>query len=661
MKQAVKVLVFGGTTEGRKAAEFLNEAESECTVSVASEAGAEELEKLKNIRIVVGRKDALEIEEFIKTKNFGLVIDAAHPFAEELRKNISTASKKCGVELIRLKRGIGSGNHRNALYFSDAHECAKALKGIEGNILLTTGSKTIREYTECLGTERLYVRVLPVNASIDAVKEAGVRNEHIIAMQGVFSKEMNKALIREFDIKCLVTKETGDNGGFPEKISAAEEEGIQSCIIADPDHSEGVSLKELKKILKEKYGLSEKKEIALIGMGSGNPDKLGIDSLEALNRADTVIGAKRLIEALDLKCAKYSEYDAQKILNIILEKETDSANIAVVFSGDTGFYSGAAGLIKLLEKNGIGFKVFPGISSIQMLSASSGISWEDAKIVSIHGREADYVGAVKENKKVFMLLNDASDIKEIAEKLMLSGVYNSEIITGIRLGYDDEKVIRSDISECAGLDISGIACCFILNKKILTEIITPGRSDEAFVRGNVPMTKKSIRELSICALKLKNDSVLWDIGAGTGSITVESALLSRNIKVVAVERNREAVELIRENCLKARVDNVEIIEGEAPEILEGLERPTHVFIGGSAGYMKEILKLLEAFKSRIRVVINAVSLETVAEVKEVLETTEHTDESVVLAQISTASKAGRYHLMKAENPVYVVSFEMGGE
>ena len=661
MKQAVKVLVFGGTTEGRKAAEFLNEAEAECTVSVASEAGAEELEKLKNIRIVVGRKDALEIEEFIKTKNFGLVIDAAHPFAEELRKNISTASKKCGVELIRLKRGMGSGNHRNALYFSDAHECAKALKGVEGNILLTTGSKTIREYTECLGTERLYVRVLPVNASIDAVKEAGVRNEHIIAMQGVFSKEMNKALIREFDIKCLVTKETGDNGGFPEKISAAEEEGIQSCIIADPDHSEGVSLKELKKILKEKYGLSEKKEIALIGMGSGNPDKLGIDSLEALNRADTVIGAKRLIEALDLKCAKYSEYDAQKILNIILEKETDSANIAVVFSGDTGFYSGAAKLIKLLEKNGIGFKVFPGISSIQMLSASSGISWEDAKIVSIHGREADYVGAVKENKKVFMLLNDASDIKEIAEKLMLSGVYNSEIITGIRLGYDDEKVIRSDISECAGLDISGIACCFILNKKILTEIITPGRSDEAFVRGNVPMTKKSIRELSICALKLKNDSVLWDIGAGTGSITVESALLSRNIKVVAVERNREAVELIRENCLKARVDNVEIIEGEAPEILEGLERPTHVFIGGSAGHMKEILKLLEAFKSRIRVVINAVSLETVAEVKEVLETTEHTDESVVLAQISTASKAGRYHLMKAENPVYVVSFEMGGE
>ncbi|MCR5525932.1 MAG: precorrin-6A reductase [Lachnospiraceae bacterium] len=659
MKKAANVLIFGGTTEGRKAAEFLDETEISGIVSVATEAGAEELENLGNIRVLVGRRDEQGIEKLIEEEKIGLIIDAAHPFAEELRKNIAAAAVNSGASLIRLKRGTSGGNGENSTYFSSTEECAEALREIDGNILLTTGSKTIKEYTDRLDADRLYVRILPVNASIDAVKEAGLRNEHIIAMQGVFSKEMNRALIREFNIKCLVTKETGENGGFPEKLQAADAEGIKSYIIADPDESEGVSFAVLKKMLKEEYGISRKSEVVLIGMGSGDPDQLGSAACEALKTADFVIGAGRLIEAVSGRFQKIKEYDPEKILNIILKRNPGERTV-VLYSGDTGFYSGASGLIKLLSKEGIKYRILPGLSSIQLLSARSGIAWDDAKIVSIHGRDADFTGAVKENSKVFMLLNNASDVRNIAEELISDGVYNAEIVIGIRLGYPDEKVVRADISECAGMSLEGIACCFILNKKTYSEVITPGRSDEAFVRGNVPMTKKAVRELSVCALKLRRDSVLWDIGAGTGSISVETALLSRNIKVVAVERNQEAIELIKENCVKAGLHNVEVVEGEAPEALKELECPTHVFIGGSGGHLREILNLLTGFGKRIRVVINAVSLETISETKEVLDTVEHTDESVVLAQISTASKAGNYRLMRAENPVYVVSFEIGG-
>lgn len=192
--------------------------------------------------------------------------------------------------------------------------------------------------------------------------------------------------------------------------------------------------------------------------------------------------------------------------------------------------------------------------------------------------------------------------------------------------------------------------------------ISPGIPDEAFIRGKVPMTKGEVRQVSLCSLRLQKDSVLYDIGSGTGSIAVEAAHLSQGIKVYAIEKKEEALALLAQNKEKFQVANMEIIRGMAPEACNGLEEPTHVFIGGSGGHLMEILEVLAAKKRRIRVVMNAISLETVAEFKQVKERFSVCNFEMIQMQVSRYHEFGSYYMPKAENPVMICSFDLqGGE
>ena len=184
-----------------------------------------------------------------------------------------------------------------------------------------------------------------------------------------------------------------------------------------------------------------------------------------------------------------------------------------------------------------------------------------------------------------------------------------------------------------------------------------GIPDSEFHRGDVPMTKEEVRALTICRLELTEHSVFFDIGSGTGSIAVEAAALSPGIRVFAIERNPEGVELIRKNAERFGTENVTVTEGAAPEALAGLPAPTHAFIGGSGGKLREILAKLRSMNPSVRVVMNAVSLETVAEIQGIFRDMPVRDESVSLIAVSRAEKLGRYHLMKAQNPVYLVAFQ----
>lgn len=182
--------------------------------------------------------------------------------------------------------------------------------------------------------------------------------------------------------------------------------------------------------------------------------------------------------------------------------------------------------------------------------------------------------------------------------------------------------------------------------------------DEEFVRGEAPMTKREIRAVSVERLELREDSVLFDIGAGTGSVAVEASYRLLKGRVYAIERKREAIRLIRENIGKFRRGNITVVEGTAPEALEGLECPTHAFIGGSSGNMREIIELLLKINPGIRIVINVIALETLSQVVNL------TGERGLLAdivsiQVGRAEKVGPYHLMKGQNPVYVIT--LGGE
>ena len=211
MKESIqKIAIFAGTTEGRKLSEYLAQAEIAHTICVATEYGEIVLKEHPLVKVHQGRMNQEEIESFLKDKNFTVVIDATHPFAEEITYNIKTAIGKLNVQGIeisymRLNRDDieqkGNGTEENIRYFETNEECAEALTYMEGNILLTTGSKELLKY--CISEEmkhRLYVRVLPTMESLSLCMEQGICGKQVIAMQGPFTTEMNEAVIRQYNI-----------------------------------------------------------------------------------------------------------------------------------------------------------------------------------------------------------------------------------------------------------------------------------------------------------------------------------------------------------------------------------------------------------------------------------------------------------------------------
>lgn len=182
--------------------------------------------------------------------------------------------------------------------------------------------------------------------------------------------------------------------------------------------------------------------------------------------------------------------------------------------------------------------------------------------------------------------------------------------------------------------------------------------DEVFIRGKVPMTKSEVRAVSLSKLELRKDSVLYDVGAGTGSVSIEAALILTHGTVYAIEEKPLAAELIRANKEKFQADHMEIVTGTAPEALKTLKSPTHAFIGGTGGCLYQILDRIMEKNPKVRVVVNIIALETLNEMINWLKDREILAE-IVQVQVSKAQTAGKYHLMTGQNPVFVISF--GGE
>ncbi len=186
--------------------------------------------------------------------------------------------------------------------------------------------------------------------------------------------------------------------------------------------------------------------------------------------------------------------------------------------------------------------------------------------------------------------------------------------------------------------------------------------DECFVRGDVPMTKSEVRAIVLSKLEPEQDSIVYDIGAGTGSVSVEAALAAPGGHVYAFERKEEGCRLIRENAEKFSVKNVTVVPGTVPEsLLEGLEhhrfpKPDRVFVGGSGGKLEEILDILRKENPSVRIVTDVIALETLSVIADYVKR-HQLDAEFVSVQISRSKKLGGYHLMQGMNPVYVVTID----
>ena len=657
------ICVFAGTTEGRELVEFLCEQPAFVTACVATEYGETLLPHRGNLTVSAKRLDRDEMTAMLSQNAFDLVVDATHPYAEVVTENIAAACAGTGTEYLRLLRDNGS-TADGAVFVADVAEAVRFLNRVEGNILLTTGSKELAKFSVLNGfKERVYARVLPMEESLQLCKEAGVVPSHILAMQGPFSVEMNEAMLRMVSAAYMVTKEGGSSGGFEEKLLAAHKAGVVPVVIGRPPQREGVSLSEAIYSLCRRFGFVSQPVVSVVGIGPGNSGTMTADAKAAIEAADCIIGAKRMVESAARPGQAVFHAIAPDAIADCIGEHPEYRRFAVVMSGDVGFFSGTKKLLPKLEHCRV--NVIPGLSSLVTLCAKLGASYEDVVPVSVHGRDHNIVPDVRANPRVFALVGGEDGMSNLCRTLTEAGLGSVKVSVGERLSYPDERITIGSAAQLAEQNFETLSVALIENQTA-SVVVTHGLPDSAFQRGGgaegvVPMTKSEVRSVCLSKLQLTADAVCWDVGAGTGSVAIEMALQAHRGAVYAIERKEEAVELLHENRKKFFVENLSVVPGYAPEACANLPAPTHAFIGGSSGNMKEILSLLLEKNPSVRIVATAIALESVAELTTCIKEFPFTDVEVVSMTVARDRKAGKYHLMTGQNPIYIFTMQAGGD
>lgn len=651
-----KICVFAGTTEGRDLVRMLHGRGVEIVACAATEYGGERLEGFKDVHIRTGRMDAAEMAAFFTEQQFDLVVDATHPYADLATENIRSACAQVNTEYIRLQRASSAAN-ADGIWVENVAACVGFLKGTQGNIFLTTGSKDLPLFCadEAI-RDRIYARVLPMQASLDICADCGIARERIIAMQGPFDEALNAAMFRMAKATYVVTKDTGSAGGYAEKIQAAQAVGAQTVIIGRPPQVDGVSLDELEAQLVSRFDLvPRRKKVSLVGIGMGNIESRTVGMERVVREAECLIGAKRMLASVDTTGKVCHEAIRAENIARVIREDHRSTNFAVLLSGDTGFYSGSKKLIDTLDDMDV--EVLPGIGSLSYFCAKLQRPWEDVRPVSLHGRTCDFVGEVRRHAAVFTLLGGADGATNALQKLCNAELGGLTVHIGENLGYNEEKVTSGTAKELLDRSFDSLSVMLVENPHSGDFVVTHGLEDDAFERDEVPMTKAEVRSISLSKLRLTQEAVAYDVGAGSGSVSVEMAIQAAQGKVYAIEIKDAAVALTRRNKERFGLANLEVIHGKAPDALKDLPVPTHAFIGGSSGSMREIIDCLLEKNPHVRIVVNAVTLETVAELTEISKAFDFCD----IAEVSVAKPRvlGRYRLMTAHNPVYIFTLQNG--
>lgn len=413
------------------------------------------------------------------------------------------------------------------------------------------------------------------------------------------------------------------------------------------------------------------RKVTIIGAGPGNPDLLSRAALDAIDIADVVIGAHRALVGIDVppdvvRCEFVKTAD-------IVAALTDAASwqrAVVVMTGDVGLFSGARRLVEALSGDAqVDVRVIPGISSASYLAARLGRPWQDWRFASAHGVACDIVAEAERAGELFLVTSGGEDPSRLSGELVQAGFGDARVTVAERLSYPDERITCATASEIAGQTFDDLnvmliefAGCAGSPANSRWPYASSGIPDELFIRGDVPMTKQEVRAVALAKLRLAATDTVWDVGAGTGSVSIEAALVARAGSVWAVERNATGVRLIRENADAFGCGNVHAVPGVAPEALAKLPVPDAVFVGGSAGELPSIVEAALEKNSQVRLCVPCVTVETLTEACALLSGSRFKGFEACQVSAARAEAVGSHHLMKAQNPVFLVSARgAGGE
>ncbi len=396
-----------------------------------------------------------------------------------------------------------------------------------------------------------------------------------------------------------------------------------------------------------------KKRVNIVGVGMNRASNMTENALEAVEKADVIIGAKRMTSFFPkLKKPVFISYDPLEIKSFLSDHEY--TNAAVLFSGDCGFYSGAQRLLAVL-KDDFDCEVYCGISSPVYFCSKLKLPWSDIKFVSLHGKTANIARIVSSNKRTFFLMGGSVTVSDVCERLCEYGLSDVKIYIGEELGGRDEKITFGYPREFLNTKTSSL--CVLMTENINYEkTIRSSIPDNEFLRGRVPMTKSEVRGLSVSKLQIGKDDICWDIGSGTGSVSVEMALKCENGKVYSVEKNIEAVKLTDENRHRFRCDNIEIINETAQSAAQNLPAPDCVFIGGSSGGLEIITDIVYNKNPKAKIVVTAVSIETLSQCVSIFGKY-NVDPEIIQLSVTRTKKASNHTMLNAENPIFIIRSE----
>lgn len=388
-------------------------------------------------------------------------------------------------------------------------------------------------------------------------------------------------------------------------------------------------------------------KITLIGCGCGS---LTQEAQEAIGRAGLLVGSGRLLRQYAETRPSREAVTAENILAAV--RGADCGEVCVLYSGDSGFYSGARLLLPLLEDGCDEVRVLPGISSVQLLAARLGRPWQDWLLCSAHGTDCDAVSAVCGGRPAFFLTGGRRSPDAVCRELADAGLGFLRVTVGEALGSQQEKIRTGTAADFAGERFAPLSV-LLAEAAPRQEKRVPGLPDECFLRQEkIPMTKQELRASALSKLGVRPEETCWDIGAGTGSVSIELALQCR--RVYGVEANREALLLAESNRRRLGAWNLHLVEGKAPEALEGLPAPDAVFVGGSGGGLAGILQRIRTANPQARICVSAVTLETLQQAHDGLKELGYRTEVCQIA-VSRSREAGSLTMMLAQNPVWLVT------
>lgn len=387
----------------------------------------------------------------------------------------------------------------------------------------------------------------------------------------------------------------------------------------------------------------------IIGAGLGAVEHLTIEAREAICAADAVLATERIADGLHMLRADIQACDMKDMVKRAASISSPLA--AILVSGDVGFFSAAKYLREQLLSYGR-VELLCGQSSLQFFCARLGLPYDDVALISLHGRSGSILGPVSYHHKTFALTGGIQTVRTICKELSDAGFGSLRVHAGENLGTPDEYIASGTAHELAEKSYGDLAVLLVENEHP-ADCFRPV-FDCDLMRAKVPMTKEEVRWVSVAKLGVRPADVVYDIGAGTGSVSLELARKAHRGMVYAVERNPEAVALLAQNCVRLGGHNIQITPADAPQGLESLPAPDAVFIGGSGGKLREILKVVFHKNPAVRVVINVITLETLHEATETFHELGKAQPEIIQMLVTRGCPVGNYTMMKAGNPVFIL-------